>query len=221
MADCCHDKACDLEKMPKDQSQVLWIVLAINAVMFVVELVSGILADSVSLTGDSLDMLGDSLAYASSLYVINMGVRAKARSAIFKSALMLGSAAIVLARALYRTFYQATPDLTIMGGIGTLALAMNVTCLVLLTRHRDDDINMSSVWLCSRNDIVANVAVLGAAGLVFYTAASWPDLVVGFGITVLFTVSAFKVFRQSRLELRSGEPQRATATVPVTRSVPK
>lgn len=199
MVDCCHNKACDLEKMPKSQSQVLWIVLAINAVMFVIELGFGVFANSVSLTGDSLDMLGDSLAYASSLYVINMGVRAKARSAIFKSILMLSSAGMAFVQALYRTFYQVTPESTIMGGVGVLALAMNVICLILLSRHRNDDINMSSVWLCSRNDIIANLLVLAAAGLVFYTSTPWPDLVVGLGITVLFTTSAIKVFRQSRL----------------------
>lgn len=199
MADCCHNKACDLEKMPTSQSQVLWIVLAINAIMFVVEFGFGVFAHSVSLTGDSLDMLGDSLAYGSSLYVINMGVRAKARSAFFKSTLMLSSASMAFVQALYRTFYQVTPESTMMGGVGVLALAMNVICLILLSRHRNDDINMSSVWLCSRNDIIANLAVLAAAGLVFYTSTPWPDLVVGVGITILFTTSAIKVFRQSRL----------------------
>lgn len=203
MDDCCQKKSCDLEKMSKDQSRVLWIVLAINVVMFFVELAAGIIGNSVSLTGDSLDMLGDSLAYASSLYVINRGSRAKAGSALFKGLLMFGSAAVILGRAIYRTYYQVTPDLSIMGGIGLLALAMNVTCLFFLSRHRNDDINMSSVWTCSRNDIIANVAVLGAAGLVLFTNTSWPDLAVGLGITMLFSVSAFKVFRASILELRS------------------
>ncbi len=179
MADCCQNKACDLEKMPKAQSRVLWIVLAINLVMFFVEMTAGIIADSVSLTGDSLDMLGDSLAYASSLYVINMGMRAKARSAMFKSALMLGSAGVVLARAIYRTVYPVTPEVTLMGAIGVLALVANATCLYMLTRHKNDDVNMSSVWLCSRNDIIANVSVIAATALVFFTGTSWPEGVDG------------------------------------------
>lgn len=203
MGDCCQAKSCELAKMSKRQSKVLWTVLTINATMFFVELIGGIKSNSVSLTGDALDMLGDALAYASSLYVINMGVRAKARAAVFKGALMLGSAGAVLARGVYRTFFQVTPQLTVMGSIGVLALAMNVACLLLLSRHRNDDVNMSSVWICSRNDIIANTAVLIATGLVLYSATPWPDLVVGFGITALFTVSAFRVLRQATAELRS------------------
>lgn len=212
MADCCQNKACDLEKMPKTQSRVLWIVLSINLVMFFVEMTAGLIADSVSLTGDSLDMLGDSLAYASSLYVINLGMRAKARSALFKSALMLGSAGAVLARAVYRMAYPVTPDVTLMGSIGVVALLANATCLFLLTRHKNDDINMSSVWLCSRNDIIANVSVIGATVLVFFTGTSWPDLIVGLGITVLFTSSAVKVAKASVLSLKAENAVRVIGT---------
>jgi len=202
MTSCCDNKACDLEKIPQGQSKVLWIVLAINIVMFVVELTAGWLSDSLALTGDSLDMLGDSIAYGASLYVINMGQAAKARSAALKGGIILVSAVGILGAAIFRTMNPQTPQFGIMTVIGITALIANVICLTLLTRHKDDDINMSSVWLCSRNDIISNTAVLGAAGLVWYFASPWPDLIVGIALTVLFVKSAFFILKGSRRELR-------------------
>lgn len=209
MSDCCQTKACDLAALPKSQSRVLWIVLAINLIMFVVELTSAWVGDSISLAGDGLDMLGDSLAYASSLYVINRGVRAKAGSAVFKGGLMLGSAVLVLAQCIYRLVHPVTPDITVMGWVGVAALAANGACLYLLTRHKNDDINMSSVWICSRNDIIANVTVIAATGLVFLTGAAWPDIVVGLGLTLLFTQSAIDVLRQATSTLKQTDASQA------------
>ncbi|HKS26528.1 MAG TPA: cation transporter [Pyrinomonadaceae bacterium] len=192
-----------MESAGESQARVLWTVLGINAVMFLVELSSGLYARSVSLTGDSLDMLGDAVAYGSSLYVINLGITAKARSAILKGSIILASALGVLVAAIYRTFFLATPHVEVMGGVGILALVANLVCLILLTRHRNDDVNMSSVWLCSRNDIIANVSVLAAALLVYSTASPWPDLIVGLSLTILFTKSALRIFANSRHELRA------------------
>ncbi|MEY4066023.1 MAG: hypothetical protein RIR26_2231 [Pseudomonadota bacterium] len=203
MGDCCQSKSCDLAKMRKEQATVLWIALAINVVMFVVEFASGLYAQSLSLTGDSLDMLGDAIAYASSLYVINRGRKAKALSASLKGGIMLVSACAVLAQAIWKMVVRMPPEATVMGGVTLLALVANVTCLYLLTRHRNDDINMSSVWICSRNDLIANSAVLAAAGLVAYTHSPWPDIVVGLAITFLFFKSGMGVLAGARQELRA------------------
>jgi Co/Zn/Cd efflux system component len=199
MTSCCEKKSCATEQMASDQKKVLIAVLIINAVMFVVELTGGLVAGSLSLTGDSLDMLGDAAVYAGSLYVVGRGTRAKAKSAVFKAWIILGSAAFVCAAAVYRFFFAVVPEHSIMSWVGLAALAANLICLALLTRHRNDDVNMSSVWLCSRNDIISNTSVLAAAGLVWLLASRWPDLIVGLGLTVLFTISALQIFRDSRL----------------------
>lgn len=198
---CCQNKSCELEKMTKRQSKVLWIVLGVNAVMFVVELLSGIQSKSLSLTGDSLDMLPYAIAYGSSLYVINKGAKSQAKSAMLKGAIMFLSAVVIFARATYQVFFNTTPDLEIMSTVGLIALCTNFLCLYLLTRHKNDNINMSSVWLCSRNDIIANTSVLVAAGLVFLTKSSLPDLLVGLMLTFIFAKSAGSVLSRSWRDL--------------------
>lgn len=197
-ANCCHNKQSDLEKKAVQHKNVLWIVLIINAVMFLVEMAFGILADSVAIVGDSLDMLGDSITYASSIMVVGMSIRKKARVAELKGWIMLILGLSILAQAVYRMVQASTPDHGIMAMIGLAALIANGTCLFLLTRHRDDDINMKSVWICSRNDIIANFSVLIAAGLVMWSGSFWPDLIIGLGLTVLFTHSAYQVITESR-----------------------
>lgn len=198
---CCQHKAKELEKLQKRQSKVLWIILVINAVMFVVEFSGGIKAASLSLTGDSLDMLGDALVYGCSLYVIQKGKKAQARSAILKGGIMFLTAIAVFARATYQLFAQTIPAVQLMGEIGILALVANLICFLLLIRHRNDNINMSSVWLCSRNDIIANTSVLLTAGLVLLTNSFLPDLILGLLLTVVFAQSAGKVLTQARAEL--------------------
>ena len=198
---CCQHKAKELEKLQKRQSKVLWIILAINAVMFVVEFSGGIKAASLSLTGDSLDMLGDALVYGCSLYVIKKGKKAQARSAILKGSIMFISAIAVFARATYQLFAQTVPTVQLMGEIGILALLANLICFLLLIRHRNDNINMSSVWLCSRNDIIANTSVLLTAGLVLLTNSFLPDFILGLLLTVVFAQSAGKVLQKARAEL--------------------
>jgi len=194
---CCQNKGSELTKLKKQQAKILWVVLFINLVMFFVEFGAGIRADSISLTGDSLDMLGDTLVYASSLYVINKGSKAQAGSAFLKGIIMFVFAISVFARAIYQFSSGATPEATVMSAIGFVALFANLVCLLLLARHRKDNLNMSSVWLCSRNDIVANVSVLAAAGLVFLTGSILPDLAVGLLLTFVFAKSAGQVLSQS------------------------
>ena len=198
MADqCCQHKANALAQLKKRQARVLWIVLGINLAMFVVEFWAGLRAASLSLTGDSLDMLGDALVYGTSLYVIHRSTKAQAGAALLKGLIMFGFAIAVFARAIYQFAAEVAPTAEIMGFVGLLALGANLVCLLLLTRHRQDNLNMSSVWLCSRNDIIANTSVLAAAALVLLTQSPIPDLLVGLLLTVVFARSAGTVLSQS------------------------
>jgi len=197
MSDCCQNKGCELTQLRKKQAKVLWAVLFINLIMFFVEFGAGIRAHSLSLTGDSLDMLGDTLVYASSLYVIDKSSQAQAGAAFLKGIVMSVFAIAVFARASYQLFTGIVPEASIMSTIGILVLLANLACLMLLTRHRDDNLNMQSVWLCSRNDIIANTSVIAAAVLVYLSQSIWPDLIVGLLITFVFAKSATKVLSQS------------------------
>lgn len=203
MANCCDDKTCEIEALRNRQSLVLKIVLAINAVMFVVELSAGLISGSVSLVADSLDMLGDALVYGFSIYVVARGAKLKAIAALFKGGIMAVFGLFVLAQAIYRILFPHLPVFEAIGAIGLLALAANSLCLFLLWRHRADDINMSSVWLCSRNDIIANVSVLFAAMGVWFTHSGWPDIVVGLALSALFLRSALFVLRGAITQLRA------------------
>lgn len=200
MADCCHGKTCEIEKLIIRQSKALKTVLGINLVMFVVEITVGLLAGSVSLLADSLDMLGDTLAYGFSLYVIAREARMKALAAIFKGLIMAVSGLFVLGEVIYKIIFPHLPIFEAIGLMGLIALVANSLCLFLLWRHRSDDINMKSVWLCSRNDIIANTSVLVAAAGVWLTAAAWPDILVGFALAILFLRSAAHVLRESFIE---------------------
>jgi Co/Zn/Cd efflux system component len=160
-------------------------------------------ARSVSLVADSLDMLGDALVYGFSIYVVARGARMKAVSALFKGGIMAAFGLFVLGQALYKIMSPQVPVFEAIGAIGLLALAANGLCLALLWRHQADDINMNSVWLCSRNDIIANVSVLFAALGVWLTASGWPDILVGMALAVLFLRSALFVLRRAIAELRA------------------
>ncbi len=203
MADCCNDKACEIEALRSRQSSTLKIVLGINAVMFIVELTAGLIAGSVSLVADSLDMLGDALVYGFSIYVVARGARMKANAALFKGGIMAAFGLFVLGQAVYKIVFPQVPVFEAIGAIGLLALAANSICFVLLWRHRADDINMSSVWLCSRNDIIANVSVLFAAVGVWLTRSGWPDILVGLALATIFLGSAFSVVRRAAFELKA------------------
>jgi len=204
MADCCNDKACEIEALRDRQSSTLKIVLGINAVMFIVELTAGLISGSVSLLADSLDMLGDALVYGFSIYVVARGARMKAIAAMFKGGIMAAFGLFVFGQAVYKVVFPQVPVFEAIGAIGLLALAANSICFVLLWRHRADDINMSSVWLCSRNDIVANVSVLFAAAGVWLTDSGWPDILVGLALAALFLRSALFVLRGAITARRLG-----------------
>ena len=202
MADCCEDKACAIEALQERQSSTLKLVLAINAVMFVVELAAGLMAGSTALLSDSLDNLGDALTYGLSLYAVARGARAKAKVALFKGGLILTAGLLVLGQVAYRILNPTLPVFETMGAMSLLALLANGSCLALLWKHRAEDINMSSVWECSRNDIASNLSVFVAAGGVWLTASGWPDLLVGLLLALLFLRSAVRVLRSALTELK-------------------
>ena len=202
MNSCCQAKSCELEAFRGRQSKVLWIALAINGVMFGLEFFVGLQTGSTSLLADSLDMLGDALVYGFTLYVVGLSVRWKASAALLKGIIMAGFGIMVLAQAGYHLVSSDVPDFRIMGAIGVLALLANGTCLLLLTKRRNDDLNMRSTWLCSRNDIIANVGILIAAVGVFASGSRWPDLAIGLLITAVYMRSAVYVIRQATTALR-------------------
>jgi cation diffusion facilitator family transporter len=211
MDDCCIDKGCAVERLRERQATTLRLVLGANAAMFVVELVFGLLAGSVALLADSLDMLGDALVYGFSLYVVARGPIWKARAAVAKAAVMGLFGAFVFGQLVYKLAYPQVPTFETMGVVAALALAVNAACFAMLWRHRAEDINMRSVWLCSRNDLVANVSVLVAAWAVWMTLSPWPDVAVGALICAVFIRSAFLVAREARAELRDRAQPTVTA----------
>ena len=197
MANCCEDKACEVTALRESHGRVLWIVLGINTLMFVAEGAAGLLAHSTSLLADALDMLGDALVYGFSLLVLARSLRWQAAAALTKGGFMLAFGLAVLAEAAYKVFHPIMPSVATMGIVGAIALAANIVCFSLLYRHRGDNLNMSSTWLCSRNDLIANVGVLLAAGAAFLLASRWPDIIVGCIIAALFLRSASSVLRDA------------------------
>lgn len=212
MADCCETKSCALDSLRERQSGTLKIVLAINAVMFVVELVAGLLAGSTALLSDSLDNLGDAATYGISLAVVRSSARAKAKVALMKGCLILGAGLFVAGQVIYKIAVPALPIAEAMGAVALVALLANSVCLALLWKHREEDINMSSVWECSRNDIASNLSVIVAAVAVWLTGSGWADVIVGAGLACLFLRSAWGVLGGALAALRepslglSGEP---------------
>jgi len=183
--------------------RVLWIALAVNAAMFVVEVAAGMLARSLSLQADSLDFLGDAANYGISLFVLGLGARARASAALGKGVAMGTFGLWVIGAAAYRSIHGAMPEAAIMAPVGLAALAANVTVAFLLFRYRRGDSNMRSVWLCSRNDAIGNLAVIAAAGGVYATGSLWPDLAVGALIAGLSLAAAYTVVRLAATELRA------------------
>ncbi|MAK99310.1 MAG: cation transporter [Citromicrobium sp.] len=183
--------------------RILWVALALNAIMFAVEIVAGIAADSRALQADALDFLGDSANYAISLGVAGMAIAWRARAALAKAATMLAFGVWVLGSAIWGFFVGASPEPGTMGAIGSLALAVNLAVAAMLFRYRSGDANMRSVWICSRNDAIGNIAVLAAAIGVFGTGRAWPDLVVASIMAGLAVWGSAEVSKQARGELRS------------------
>jgi len=186
-----------------DYARVLKTVLAINLVMFLVEMTAGLLGRSAALQADALDFLGDSATYAMTLMVLGMSLRWRAGAGMIKGLGMGGFGLWVIGVTGYHLVAGTVPSAAVMGGAGLLALVANVVSAALLYRHRQGDSNMRSVWLCSRNDAVANIAVIAAAGGVWATGTGWPDLAVGAVIATLALSSSVAVIRQARGELKA------------------
>ncbi|MCX7515233.1 cation transporter [Frateuria hangzhouensis] len=172
---------------------MLWVVLAINVAIFLAEFGAGFWADSTALQGDSLDSLGDALVYGLSLMVLGRSLRARAGAALIKGGIQLVFAGAVLAEVVRKVIVGAEPLPGVMAVAASLALIANVTCLALLTRFRADDINMRSVWLCSRNDVIGNAGVLLTTALIAWTGWRWLDLIFGAGLALLFLRTAVEV----------------------------
>jgi len=183
--------------------RALWAVIALNGGMFVVEMSAGALSNSRALQADALDFLGDTLTYGISLAVIGMPLAVRARAAQVKAWSLVAMALLVLGSTLWQVLVLAMPRAEVMGLVGLAALAANVASVLILMRWRDGDSNVRSVWLCSRNDAIGNVAVLAAALLVAWTATPWPDLIVAGFMAGLFLRSAIAILRQAKGELAS------------------
>lgn len=196
-----HDVAFD--GMSDDYRRRLIAVIAINAAMFVVEMTAGQLSGSQALKADALDFFADSVTYGASLVVIGMALRTRALVAAAKGVSLLLMGLWVLGSTTYRVFYMGVPpEADVMGVVAVLALAANVASVLLLVRYKDGDANVRSVWLCSRNDAIGNIAVMVAALGVWGTVTGWPDLIVAGIMASLFLFSAVRILIQARDELR-------------------
>ena len=187
------------------QNKTLKIALCINILMFVIEFRAGLLVSSTALLADSLDMLGDSLIYGFSIYVISQSNYHKAISALMKGCIMAIFGLFVLGQAINKIINPVVPNYETIGLIGIIALLANIICFILLCKHRKDDVNMRSVWLCSRNDIIANLSVILSAIGVAITGTQWPDLLAGMGIASLFLFSSFFILKDAISNLAESE----------------
>jgi Co/Zn/Cd efflux system component len=196
------DTCCEIRPVHAQQRRVLRLVLWINVVMLLAGLAAGIIAHSTALLADSVDMLGDAIVHGFSLYVIGRAPVWQSRAALLKGAIMAGFAVGIVAEVGTKLIRGLTPDATIMWAMALAALVANGSVLIFLSRHRADDINMRSAWLCSRNDVTANGGVLVAALGVGMTGSAWPDILVGLGIAALFGASAMTVIREATVAPR-------------------
>lgn len=215
MADSCCGTVVDVEKLHARQRHILYVVLAINAITFVMMLVASIQSRSTSLLSGGLDNLGDAITYALSIAVVGAGVRAKARVALVKGVLILAAAIAVGAQIVLRLVHPGLPIFETIGVIGALNLLANLVCLALLNPYRGGDVNMSSAWECSRNDVAEGIAVLAAAGGVWVFGAGWPDLLIGSALLLIFLRSAVRIFRNGLTELRTPDLLAATVSLPL------
>jgi len=214
MAGECCETDVGFEGMSRTYKRALWAVIAINATMFVVEMVAGHTSGSRALQADALDFLADSATYGISMAAIGHTLLWRSRAALLKGISLAAMGLWVLGTTVYNTIFPGTPEAMTMGVIGFLALAANLASVALLYAFREGDANIRSVWLCSRNDAIGNVAVMIAASGVWATATAWPDLIVAGLMAGLFLTSATQIIRQARRE-QSLLP--ATADSPATR----
>jgi Co/Zn/Cd efflux system component len=201
MSGCCNDGSC-LNGLRERQRGTLRIVLGINAAMFFVIVVAALYGKSTALLSDSLDNLGDALTYGLSLYAVSRGDIVKARVALLKGGLIFLAACAVAAQIVSKLLVPTVPVFEVMGLFSLLGLAANSLCLFLLWRHRREDVNMSSVWECSRNDIASNLSVFVAAGAVWLTGSGWPDALVASGLLLLLMRSSVRVIAAAARKIR-------------------
>jgi Co/Zn/Cd efflux system component len=202
-ASCCSDASCSTPAVDPRYRRVLWLALVLNALMFVVELGASWRSGSVSLMADSIDFFGDAANYALSLAVLAMAVSVRAKAALFKAACMGAFGGFVLGRAAWNLHAGMPPEPATMGAVAVAALLVNAGVAWMLYQFRSGDANMRSVWICSRNDAVGNVAVMLAALGVFGTGSAWPDLLVAGLMGGLALAGAWSVLRHARAELRA------------------
>lgn len=203
-AGCCHHEP-KFDGMSKGFKRALWLVIAINAAMFFVEMTAGSMAGSQALKADALDFLGDSTTYGISLFVIGMSIRVRATAALVKGLSLAAMGMWVFGATAYQVLILGVPSAPVMGTVGFLALGANLLSVVVLMRYKDGDANVRSVWLCSRNDAIGNIAVMLAAVGVAATGTAWPDLAVAGLMAGLFLWSSFQIIGQAMQERREAE----------------
>lgn len=203
-ASCCGHTP-KFEGLSADYKRRLWLVIAINGAMFFLELVAGALSGSQALQADALDFAADATTYGISLAVIGASIAVRARAALLKAASLTLMAIWVLGSTAYHVLVLGIPRAEIMGAVGVLALLANLASVLILVRYKDGDANVRSVWLCSRNDAIGNIAVMLAALGVWGTATKWPDLLVAAIMAGLFLTSSFQILRQSTREVRASK----------------
>ncbi|MGD8913845.1 MAG: cation transporter [Candidatus Thiodiazotropha sp.] len=203
MSACCSSDHCTSIQAPVDPRfrKALWVALIVNTLMFVVEILGGLHAGSVSLLADAVDFAGDAANYALSLTVLTMGLLWRARAALVKGITMGGYGLLVLGKSVWMALYGVAPEPFVMGTIAVLALVANLSVALMLYTFRNGDANMRSVWLCSRNDAIINLAIVIAALGVLGSGTRWPDLMVAVTISGLALTSAVTVVRQARKEI--------------------
>jgi len=183
------------------ERRILIVVLIINAAMFAIEFSAGLAAGSMALLADSLDMLADALIYALGLFALGRAMHWRARAALSSGLFQLALGTGIAIEAVVKLFVDGLPDTATMGLFGLLALGANTICFILLTRFRDGDINLRATWICSRNDMIGNIGVLIAAGLVQWLGSGWPDIIIGLIIAAVVIHSAWRVAIEAKAEL--------------------
>lgn len=204
MSGCCSHDSCSTESKTNNSPawrRALWVALAVNGTMFLGEIIAGAAAGSASLQADALDFLGDSANYAISLSVAGLGLGWRARAALIKGWGLLALGLLVLGSTVWHFYAGTLPQAEVMGVVGILALIANAGVAVMLFRFRQGDSNMRSVWICSRNDAIGNIAVVAAAAGVFGTGTGYPDLIVAAIMAVLGISGGWQIIRQARGEL--------------------
>lgn len=207
MSSCCAKT--EFTGLSASYKRILWFIIAINAVMFGVEMLAGISAQSQALQADALDFLGDTLSYGISLWAIGKALTVRSSAALIKGISLLLMAIWVVGSTLYRIWVLNQPDAFIMGWVAIAAFSANMLSVLLLMRYRNGDANVRSVWLCSRNDAIGNLVVLLAASGVWYTDTPWPDLLTALIMATLFLSSSWQIIRQALAEKRAAAAQLA------------